>query len=57
MTYVLNVTLTYSWTLLYLDDFMLLFFVKVSEHAGTSKYHDKNIGSSSTCFLQIITVP
>ena len=43
--------------LLYHDTFTPVHFVKVSEHAGTSKYRDESIGASSTCFLQIITVP
>ena len=39
----------HSWALLYRDTYILV--LKVSEHAGTSKYHDNCIGAPSTCFL------
>ena len=40
---------------LYHDTFMPVLFVKVSEHADTSKYLDKSVERSYT-FLQIIAV-
>ena len=43
--------------LFYCDTSMRKLFVKVSEHAGISKYHDQNIGPSFIYFLHIITVP
>ena len=47
----------HSWTLFLCDTLTAVLFVKVSEHASTLKYRDKSIGSSSTCFLQTVTVP
>ena len=46
----------YNWALLHRNTFMPVLFVIVSTHAGTSKYLDKSIAASFTCFLQTITV-
>ena len=44
----------HRWALSYHDTFMPVLLVKVSLHAGTSKYRDKSTGASSTRFLQIL---
>ena len=52
-----SICLTHSWALFYRDAFTPVLFVKVPDHACTSKYLDKSIKASPTCFLQIITLP
>ena len=55
--YVRYEAILHSWALLYRVTFTPVLFVKVSKHAGTSKYRDESIGALSSCFLQITTVP
>ena len=43
-----------NWALFFCGTFTpVFFFVKVSEHAGTSKYYDKSIGELATCTVQL----
>ena len=50
-------SLVYSKAHVYRNTFTPVLFVKVTKHARTLKYRDDSISASSTCILQIITVP